>query len=253
MLHVNYEFCLHVAMRLRPGGRFLDYGCGSGQIVVAGRERSLDIYGSDVFFGGGPASRPAAEATGLFGTGILPMIDDRLPFPDDHFDFVFHNQVFEHVPDINLALKEIFRVLKPSGLMLSIFPSREIIWDGHCGIPFIHWFPRESRIGYAWLLALRKLGLGFNKFEKSPEQWTQDLINYLHDWCHYRPLRELVKAYDAQGFTFDSLETEYIRFRLAYHGRQRWVPAFEFSEPLARRLLRRLASMIILSSKCPAR
>jgi|SRR6516165_4835962 hypothetical protein len=45
MLHVNYEFCLNVAMRLRPGGRFLDYGCGSGQIVVAGRKRSLDIYG----------------------------------------------------------------------------------------------------------------------------------------------------------------------------------------------------------------
>src|SRR2546425_6540672 len=139
MLHVNCEFCLHMATRFRPGGRFLDYGCGGGQVVLAGRQRNLDIYGSEVFFGGGPSTGAAAESTGLLGTSILPMDNGRLPFPDEHFDFVFHNQVFEHVPDIDLALKEIFRVLKRTGLMLSIFPPREILWDGHCGIPFIHW------------------------------------------------------------------------------------------------------------------
>ena len=251
MLHVNYEFCLHMATCFRPGGRFLDYGCGSGQVVLAGRQRNLDIYGSEVFFGGGPLTHAEAESTGLLGTGILPMDDGRLPFPDKHFDFVFHNQVFEHVPDIDLALEEIFRVLKRTGLMLSIFPSLEILWDGHCGIPFIHWFDRQSTIGYGWLLTLRRLGFGLNKFEKSPEQWTRDFIDYLHDWCHYRPMKELVSAYRKRGFTFESHEIDYIRFRLAYHGRQCWIPAFESTEPLSRRLLRRLAGMVILSSKLP--
>ena len=249
MLHVNHQFCLDMAARCRPGGRFLDYGCGAGEVVLAGRDRGLDIYGSDVFYGGGPLTRAAAESTGLLGTRILPMVDGRLPFPDEHFDFVFHNQVFEHVPDIELALTEISRVLKPSGLMLSIFPSREILWDGHSGIPFIHWFGRESRLAYTWLLTLRKLGFGRNKFEKSPEQWARDFIDYIHDWCHYRPFEDLVRAYRRQGFTFESYEVNYVRFRLAHHGLQRWSSTLVFIEPLTRMLLRRLLSMVIVSSK----
>jgi hypothetical protein len=101
-------------------------------------------------------------------------------------------------------------------------------------------------------LTLRRLGLGYNKFEKSPRQWTRDFIDYLHEWCHYRPLKELVRAYRNSGFTFESREIDYIRFRLSYQGRQWWIPAFESIEPLARRLLRRLASVVILSSKLPA-
>jgi len=101
------------------------------------------------------------------------------------------------------------------------------------------------------LLTLRRLGFGYNKFEKLPQQWTRDFIDYLHDWCHYRPLKQLVRAYHNRGFTFESHEIDYIRFRLAFQRRQRWIPAFEATEPLARRLLRRLSGMVILSSKLP--
>jgi len=40
------------------------------------------------------------------------------PFNDSFFDAVFTYAVFEHIPNINLALNEMLRVLKPGGVIL---------------------------------------------------------------------------------------------------------------------------------------
>jgi SAM-dependent methyltransferase len=45
-----------------------------------------------------------------------------LTFADNSFDVVFSNDVLEHVPDVNLALAEVYRVLKPNGIFVSTFP-----------------------------------------------------------------------------------------------------------------------------------
>lgn len=46
----------------------------------------------------------------------------NLSFPDNVFDFVIVNDVFEHVPDLDKAISEIYRILKPKGYLLSTFP-----------------------------------------------------------------------------------------------------------------------------------
>lgn len=43
---------------------------------------------------------------------------ERYPFEDDSFDAIFSNAVLEHIPDIETALREMARVLKPDGVML---------------------------------------------------------------------------------------------------------------------------------------
>lgn len=45
-----------------------------------------------------------------------------LPFPDGHFDVVLSSHVLEHIPDDRAALREIARVLKPSGWAVLLFP-----------------------------------------------------------------------------------------------------------------------------------
>ncbi len=40
------------------------------------------------------------------------------PFADGSFDFIFTNAVFEHIPDLNKALKEMLRVLKSGGIIM---------------------------------------------------------------------------------------------------------------------------------------
>ncbi len=38
-----------------------------------------------------------------------------IPFQDDHFDVILCNHVLEHIPDDRLAMRELYRVMKPSG------------------------------------------------------------------------------------------------------------------------------------------
>ena len=49
-----------------------------------------------------------------------------LDFPDNHFDFIFSNAVFEHINDPDKAASEVARVLKPGGVfsvLVHLFPS----------------------------------------------------------------------------------------------------------------------------------
>jgi len=50
-----------------------------------------------------------------------------LSYKDDSFDIVLHSDTLEHVPDIDRALSEIWRVLKPGGAMIFSIP---IVRDG---------------------------------------------------------------------------------------------------------------------------
>ena len=58
-----------------------------------------------------------------------------LPFADNTFDFVFSDQVLEHVQDHNLAFAEIARVMKPGGISLHIFPARLKPTEAHVFVP----------------------------------------------------------------------------------------------------------------------
>lgn len=61
-----------------------------------------------------------AERAALFP---IPSEDlTQLSFPSEVFDLVITNDVLEHVPDIDAALRETARVLNPQGVMISTFP-----------------------------------------------------------------------------------------------------------------------------------
>ena len=40
---------------------------------------------------------------------------ESIPYPDDSFDLVVGHAVLHHIPDVELALREVLRVLKPGG------------------------------------------------------------------------------------------------------------------------------------------
>ena len=48
---------------------------------------------------------------------------ENLPFENDHFDIVFTLSTLEHVPELNSAIKEIRRVLKPGGSAIVSSPT----------------------------------------------------------------------------------------------------------------------------------
>ena len=59
--------------------------------------------------------------------------------------------------------------MRPGGSVVSLFPSADVWREGHCGIPFLHWFSPTSRWRYRYALTLRRMGLGSYKGAKSAE------------------------------------------------------------------------------------
>ena len=48
---------------------------------------------------------------------------DKLPYEDDHFDYIYFCAVLEHLYDANFILTEIYRVLKKGGILIIITPN----------------------------------------------------------------------------------------------------------------------------------
>ena len=242
-------FVLDTAQAIRPHGRILDYGCGSGDAVLAGVRASLDVYGVDVFYGGGHGQREKAAELGLLNDRVFEMRDGRIPFPDEWFDLIYHTQVFEHVRDLDRVLSEIRRVLKNDGVMLSLFPSLEVLREGHCGVALAHRLRRDSTLGYVYLLLARTLGFGYHHGTKSRSQWARDFLEWLDKWCHYRSRADIVATYRRAGFSFESSEAEYAVHRLRYTGRGWAVPLVRVLPRLAGLAIRMLGGMVVLSTK----
>jgi SAM-dependent methyltransferase len=203
----NYQYCAEwAAAAAGKGFKVLDYGCGRGQIVQRLCALDVDAYGCDVFFEGGDYSGQ-----------IIPSIRDRIkrmeankvPFPDASFDLIINNQVMEHVPDIAFALQEIDRVLKPGGKVLSLFPDNSVWREGHCGIPFLHWFPKGSspRVYYAYLC--RSLGAGYNKEEIGKLEWSKHWTKWLDDWTYYRSHAEIRSRF-GRHFALNFIEDDWL-------------------------------------------
>ena len=138
----------------------LDYGCGSGEIIGEGRRAGLEVYGCRGLLEGSNI-RQEIEKKGWLGTVVREVENGVIPFENCFFDMVTRNHVIEHVENLDAVLREIHRVLKPGGRFLSLFPTKEIIREGHCGIPLIHWFSRRSPYRFCYALTLRLFGLGY--------------------------------------------------------------------------------------------
>ncbi|HWQ52903.1 MAG TPA: class I SAM-dependent methyltransferase [Bryobacteraceae bacterium] len=245
-----FDYALEFA-RARPHAAILDFGCGAGRLVRAGLDAGLAISGADVYYGGSKA-RADAEASGLMGGAIREIHDSRLPFPDASFDLVVNNQVMEHVEDLDAVLREIHRVLRSGGRMLSLFPAVDVWREGHIGIPFSHWFRKGSRPRFLYTWALRRLGLGTWK-EQAPtcRQWALDKLAWIDAYTQYRPRAEIFQTFE-RYFRNELRERDYIRYRL--RDRASRAPLARLLDlPLvpgvASALFRKLAFLVIVSHK----
>ncbi len=239
----NYQYCAKFAAEAtHDAAHVLDYGCGAGQLVCALRERGVEGFGCDVFYGGGDYSKQVPE--GMWNHIIRPMDEDRIPFPADTFDLVINNQVMEHVPDLDAALAEIRRVLKPGGQLLSVFPHKSVWREGHCGIPFLHWFPKHSRARVGYAFSLRLLGLGANKSGKGRYEWSRSMCEWLDRWTYYRSYGEIKRTYERYFEDIRHLEVQHWDEKLGEaHIASRWLPA-----PLKRLAYEKLAGLVFVCS-----
>lgn len=100
-------------LQLQGHERVLDIGCGPGLYFTKLREvhPDIDYYGVDLM--------PAMLANHPAGANRLSVGDvQTLPFAAGLFDVVMANHMLYHVEDVESAIKEIRRVLKPGGMIM---------------------------------------------------------------------------------------------------------------------------------------
>lgn len=113
----------HFAMK--PGQKLLEAGCGRGEFLDGFRNLGLECYGADLSPQAGSMLKGLEVKQANFD-------EDKLPFDDDCFDFVYHKSLLEHLRHPDHFMREAFRVLKPGGGMISLVPD----WESNYKIYF---------------------------------------------------------------------------------------------------------------------
>ena len=180
---------------LRPGMTLLDCGCGPGTVTIGlaeavapGQVEGVDIEPSMIERAITIAKERRAEKVRFQVANIRD-----LPFPDGSFDAVYSSAVLEHLGDPVQALKEMFRVLKPEGLI---------------GITSTDWAeplvsPVEEAVGQLFALMER----GYNHYGGSLNR-GRHLTNMLSQ-AGFR-VTEFLARYDNEGVR-DAVE-EYVQY-----------------------------------------
>ena len=101
---------------VQDGGRLLEIGCGSGQMLRDMRERGWDVTGIDV----DPVAVTLARSHGLdVREGSLP----SQSFEENSFDIVTMSHVIEHLHDPRAILSGCLRILRPGGRLVLVTPN----------------------------------------------------------------------------------------------------------------------------------
>ncbi len=99
-----------------PYGEVLELGCGTGFFLLNLKQAGVVDVGHVTDLSPGMVKEAVRNAATL-GFDVEGRVADaeQLPYPDATFDLVVGHAVLHHIPDVELALREVLRVLKPGG------------------------------------------------------------------------------------------------------------------------------------------
>jgi ubiquinone/menaquinone biosynthesis C-methylase UbiE len=104
---------------IKPGFHVLDYGCGPGSYIIplvesvgeSGKVYALDVHPLAIRKVQNIASKK------LLANVETILSDCRTGLPDNSLDVVLLYDIFHHLSDPDVVLKELHRVLKPDGIL----------------------------------------------------------------------------------------------------------------------------------------
>jgi ubiquinone/menaquinone biosynthesis C-methylase UbiE len=110
-----------ILFRARGYRDILDLGCGTGRHSIFLAEKGFNVYATDNAPTGIEIARKKAESLGLNNLHFRQHDMRKIPFPDSFFDAVICTWAIHHgtLKEIQKSIDEIYRVLKPGGMVVA--------------------------------------------------------------------------------------------------------------------------------------
>lgn len=141
----------------------LDVGASTGIIDHYLSAYCRKVTGVDI------DANAVSHANRQYGGESLEFIEGdamALQFADNSFDIVICSQVYEHVPDAQKLMDEIFRVLKPAGVCYFSAGNRLNLMEPHYKLPLLSVIPKPLAHIY-----MRLAGKGNHYYEEHLSYW----------------------------------------------------------------------------------
>jgi len=132
--------CKQILKRFEEFGKILDVGCATGIFLNGMQNLDWEVAGIE------PNEKAAAYARKRFDIDVFTGYLNEAHYPDDTFDVITIWDVLEHVPEPEDFINEIYRVLKPGGLVIATLPNANS-WERYLfGEHWVGWeIPRHYR------------------------------------------------------------------------------------------------------------
>lgn len=159
-----------LAQHCKPGLKVLDFACGNGENGIIAAGHGADVLGIDISPEGVLNANANASDMGLSEIcKFLEMDGENMDFADNTFDLGVEYGALHHV-DLNLALAELSRVLKPSGRMICVEALRHN--------PLIHWYRnRTPHLRTEWEVDHI---LGVESLDQMRNHFSEVNVKYFH-------------------------------------------------------------------------
>jgi SAM-dependent methyltransferase len=107
----NYRWD-EIEKKTKGAGKVLDIGCSFGFFLDAARRRGWECHGLEI------AECAASYARSRFGLPVVNVPLEEADFAPESFDVVTLWNVIEHLPDPAAVVRDIYKILKPGGVVV---------------------------------------------------------------------------------------------------------------------------------------
>ncbi len=174
---------------LSEGSRLLEIGCGRGEFLNGFIDCGLVGHGVD----------RSPSAIGYCPEADIRITDlqrDGIPYDDESFDVIYSKSVVEHFYYPELLVSEMFRVLRPGGVSLTLTPD----WDVNYRMfycDYTHRTPFTVESLRDLLLISRFTDVSVERFRQLPVVWKHPVallpLTEITRWAVPRALKRYSK------------------------------------------------------------